>query len=144
MKGVCLFSVVAVALHSCGPPAIEGGFDSANPAAKMYAIENAVRDGDRTAIKQIIEQLDSDDPAVRALAIAALHRLTGETYGYNHFDPPDVRREAIARWKQAANSGAFTGASGSSDARPSAVPATSVESHHSGHDAEIRSTNSHG
>ena len=96
-----LLGVIGAALASCGPAAIDGGFDSPNPAAKMYAIEHAARVGDRSAICQIIEQLDSDDPAVRLLAIGALERLTGRTYGYRHFDPPQQRREAIDRWVEA-------------------------------------------
>jgi hypothetical protein len=104
MNAVRVSTILLVAIASavsCGPSATEGGFDSANPAAKMYAIEQAARTGDRTAIASIVEQLDSDDPAVRLLAIEALQRLTGQTYGYRHFDPPDVRREAIERWVQA-------------------------------------------
>jgi hypothetical protein len=85
-------------LCACGPPAIRGGFDSDNPAAKMYAIEYAARAGDHDAVEHIIRQLDSDDPAVRMLAIGALERLTGETHGYRHFDHPLERRKAIRRW----------------------------------------------
>jgi hypothetical protein len=103
------FCAIAAALAqtSCGPPAIDGGFDSANPAAKMYAIEYAARDGDRAAVMSIIEQLSSDDPAVRLLAIGALQRMTGETYGYHHYDPSWKRQEAIELWVQAANSGSL-------------------------------------
>src|SRR5436190_10908602 len=35
---LCAIAAV-LAQSSCGPPASKGGFDSANPAAKMYAIE---------------------------------------------------------------------------------------------------------
>jgi hypothetical protein len=92
-------------LAGCGPPATEGGFDGANSAARMYAIEHAARSGDRTAVRDIVQLLDSDDPAVRWLAIAALERLTGETYGYRHYDSTMQRRDAIARWVQALDSG---------------------------------------
>ncbi len=105
MKGFLVTPFLAIAVHSCGPPATSGGFNSANPASKIYAIENAVRQDDRPAVKNIIEQLDSDDQAVRAVAIAALKRMTGETFGYRDFDPPDERRAAIDRWKQAWTSG---------------------------------------
>lgn len=92
-------------LASCGPAATKGGFDSPNPAAKMYAIEQAARAGDRSAIRSIVEQLESDDPAVRCLAIATLKRLTGETFGYRDFDPPEQRRAAVERWLAAVESG---------------------------------------
>ena len=104
----CLTAFAAVAplwVVSCGPSATEGGFDSANPAARMYAIEQAARQGDQTAIRDIIELLDSDDPAVRLMAITTLERLTGQTYGYRHYDSTLERREAIARWIAALNSG---------------------------------------
>ncbi|MHC4414531.1 MAG: HEAT repeat domain-containing protein [Planctomycetota bacterium] len=98
-------AAAAALLGSCAPAATEGGFDSANPAAKLYAIEQAARAGDSSAAARIVEQLDSDDPAVRMLAIAALERLTGETYGYRYYDPPYLRRAAVERWVGAVKSG---------------------------------------
>ena len=95
------FPCVAIALTCCAPPAIEGGFYSGNPASKIYAIEHAARDNDRSAVPHIVAQLDSDDPAVRSVAIAALKRITGKTYGYRDFDPLYLREEAIDRWEQA-------------------------------------------
>jgi len=92
-------------LAACAPSATTGDFDSPNPASRLYAIEQAARSGDRSAIGNLVESLDSDDPAVRLLAIATLQRLTGQTYGYRHYDPVLERREAIARWKTAMNSG---------------------------------------
>ena len=73
----------------------------------MYAMEQAVRAGDRAAVRDIVEELDSDDPAVRLLAIQSLERLTGETFGYVHYDPSWKRDEAIGRWVAAVNSGEF-------------------------------------
>jgi len=99
------------ALTACGPAATAGGFDSANPAARMYAIEQAARTNDLAAIPRIVEQLDSDDPAVRSLAISALRKLTGETFGYRDFDPDDVRRQAVARWVKAIEDGRVPAAS---------------------------------
>lgn len=88
----------------CGPPATEARFDSANPAAKMYAIEEAARTLDTSSTAGIVEQLDSDDPAVRMLAIEALKLLHGKTYGYRHYDPVYLRRAAIKRWVEAVES----------------------------------------
>jgi len=100
-------SALIVALCGCGPAASEGGFDSANSAARMYAIEYAARDGDRTAIPKLVEQLNADDEAVRALAIASLQRLTSQTKGYRDYDPIELRRDAVARWVHAVHSGEF-------------------------------------
>lgn len=91
-------SVTVLVMTGCGPPATEARFDSANPSAKLYAIEKAARSGDTSALPQLVEQLDSDDPAVRLMAIEALRRLTGEDHGYCHDDPALLRREAIKRW----------------------------------------------
>ncbi len=91
-------ALAAAALMSCAPPATEASFDSPNSAARLYAIEKALRTGDTGAVPRLVEQLESDDPAVRMLAIEALHRLTGETHGYRHDDPPLARHEAIRRW----------------------------------------------
>ena len=85
---------------SCGPSAFDGGFDSANPAAKLFAIEQAGEAEDRSpeTLRRIVEQLASDDPAVRLVAIGALERLTGENHGYHHDEGPIERRAAIRRW----------------------------------------------
>ena len=110
--------LLVLALVGCGPAASEGGFDSANSAARMYAIEYAARDGDRTAIPRLVEQLNADDEAVRALAIASLERLTGQTKGYNDYDPIELRREAVARWVQAVHEGEFDTLPGETNAEP--------------------------
>ena len=88
---------------ACAPSATTGDFDSPSPGAKMYAIEEAIRTGDTSKTTQLVEQLDSDDPAVRLLAITALQRLTGETREYHYDDPPAQRDEAIERWVDAVN-----------------------------------------
>ncbi len=100
-------TVVAAALLACAcaPPASKGGFDSPDPAAKMTAIRKAGQAGALTATRQIVEQLDCEDPAVRILAISVLERLTGETYKYRFDDPPYLRRAAIKRWQEALGSG---------------------------------------
>ena len=86
--------MLAVVLGGCTPPASRGGFDSDNPASKLYAIRNATH----SDIPQLVEQLESDDPAVRMMTIAALDRLTGERMGYNPYASPLDRRESVDRW----------------------------------------------
>jgi len=85
-------------LPACAPPASRGGFESGNPSARFYAIEQAVRQQDLAATVQITASLDSDDPVERLLAIEALERLTGETLGYRHDAPRHERDEAVRRW----------------------------------------------
>lgn len=100
---VCAVTAAVLAGGSCAPPATEGGFDSGNPAAKIYAIEQAVRAGDssRPTLRAIVEQLDCDDPAVQFAAANALRRLTGHTHDFRLEDPPEQRRQAIDRWARA-------------------------------------------
>jgi hypothetical protein len=98
---VCAGFGALASLGGCTPPATEGGFDAANPAAKLYAIQRAGLREDRSKIPQLVEQLDSDDPAVRLFAIEALERITGETRGYKPYDPPHRRTQAIDRWIEA-------------------------------------------
>jgi len=95
----------ALLLVSCGSSPTVGGFGAASPAARSKAIQTAAIMGNLSAVKKIVEQLDSDDPAIRMMAIEALERLTGETYGYKHYDPTYVRREAIAKWVDAVQNG---------------------------------------
>ncbi|HWB19577.1 MAG TPA: hypothetical protein VG711_04695 [Phycisphaerales bacterium] len=94
-----LLSAVTLAVTpGCGPPATEARFDSANPSAKIYAIQRAEKDHDLSKLCNIIDQLDSDDPAVRLVAIGALRKLTGQTHGYEYSDSRPVRRAAIDDW----------------------------------------------
>jgi hypothetical protein len=108
---LCAVTAAVLAGGSCAPPATEGGFDSGNPAAKIYAIEQAVRSDDASppTLKAIVDQLDCDDPAVQFAAISALQRLTGQTHGFRLADPPSRRREAIQRWAQVLERGASAG-----------------------------------
>ena len=78
---------------------VGASFDDPTPQARIEAIERAGASGDRSALPRIVENLSSDDAAVRMAAIGALRRITGETLGYR-FDAPEIeRRAAIDRWK---------------------------------------------
>ncbi len=46
----------------------------------------------------LIVALDSDDSAERMLAITALNRLTGQTFGYDFAGSWTEREAAIGRW----------------------------------------------
>ncbi|MCP3906033.1 MAG: hypothetical protein GY715_20620 [Planctomycetes bacterium] len=83
-------------LAACAPPP-DRGFESAVPRDRMRAIARAVAEEDRSpeTIRRLVEQLDSADPAVRMMAIAALERLTDEELVYEHHDEPAERRTRI-------------------------------------------------
>ena len=102
--GLLLGLTLAAALGSitaCTPAASSGSFTSPDPASKLYAIVRAGHERDASAVPQLIEQLNSDDQAVRMYAIGALRRITGEDHGFVYYAPPAKREEAIARWLKA-------------------------------------------
>lgn len=110
-----LLAVMALTSIGCGPKATQGGFDSDNPAAKLYAIRDAGARRDAESIPKLVEQLSSDDPAVRVFAIEALERITGERLGYNPSADLLVRAQAVQRWEQAVREGRFTSATSRKD-----------------------------
>lgn len=116
---------MAVMLTACTAGKPKPDFDSPDPYARALAIEDAARQRDRNAIPDLIESLDSDDPAVRFAAIGALERITGQTYGYRPYDPEWERQAAVDQWvSEYRNQGeagdvfAHTAASDSSEPAP--------------------------
>jgi hypothetical protein len=107
MRKATALAMIAAACVGCTPRASEGGFDSPDPAAKLYATHRAGEQRDRSAMPHLVEQLDSDDPAVRMMSIAALERITGERFGYNPYATLTQRRRATDRWIEAVRSGQF-------------------------------------
>ena len=105
-----MLGVVGGLLPACSspPPASAGGFNSPNPAAKLYAIRNAGERKDRSAIPHLVERLIDDDPVVRLFAILALERITDERLGYNPYVSPEFRRDAVERWVEAVRGGRFS------------------------------------
>lgn len=89
----------------CTPAVSEGDFYSPDPGTKLYAISRAGQTRDRSAIGHLIEQLESDDQAVRMYAIVALERITGTRMGYVYHAPPHERQPAVQRWVVAYRSG---------------------------------------
>ena len=96
-----------ITLAGCAVAASLGGCSSGPrpdlaspvPSARIEAIGEASRGQDPDELRGLISQLDSDDPAVRVFAIAALEKVTGERRGYAPSDPERTRREAADRWQ---------------------------------------------
>ncbi len=101
VRGYVRFFVVIglVAGWGCSTPRPEKDVRNPDPSGKIPAYKEAVRARDRSAVRQMIKDLDSDDPAVRLFALVGLRRLTGETFGYQYFDDQRQRRPAIKRWE---------------------------------------------
>lgn len=80
-------------------PSTPQGFDSPDPTSRLAAISEAGKTGDKSAVPDLIEQLESNDPGARLLAIRSLERITGETLGYDYADPWWSRGNAVRRWR---------------------------------------------
>jgi len=91
-----LFGAVGTGCGARGPRTVA----DPDPAVKIPAIKQAVRNHDRSVIPQLIKDLNSDDPAVRFYSIDALHDLTGQTFGYRYFDDEQQRKPAVQRWQK--------------------------------------------
>ncbi len=77
---------------------VRPAFESPDPSSRLAAMVRAAERGDERAVPRLIEALDSDDPAVRMVAIASLDRLTGRTHGYEAYAPARERQAAVDRW----------------------------------------------
>jgi hypothetical protein len=84
----------------CAPPVSQGGYDAPDPASRTYAMQRTVRTDDDSpeTLRRVVELLDSDDPAVRMMAISTLEHLTGETLGYRYHASRSERDAAIRDW----------------------------------------------
>ncbi|MGB7160317.1 MAG: hypothetical protein WBD40_19775 [Tepidisphaeraceae bacterium] len=84
----------------CSAPRPKRVVTNPDPSGKIPAIKEAVREHDLDASRQLVKDLDSDDPAVRFFAIGGLKRLTGETFEYRYYEDEIQRQPAIERWKR--------------------------------------------
>lgn len=73
---------------------------AADPLNNIPAMQTAAQNKDRSAIAALVRQLSSDDPAIRFYAIEALHRITGQTFGYHYYDDTADRRPAVRQWEK--------------------------------------------
>jgi hypothetical protein len=93
-----LCAILCAAISGCGAHGPRHVSDE-DPEEKIPAIKAAVQAHDRSAIPQLIKDLNSDDSAVRFYAIDGLKSLTGQTFGYRYYDDEEQRKSAIERWK---------------------------------------------
>jgi hypothetical protein len=90
----------AALIAGCTLPPTTRDLNDAEPTAKIPAIKMAALKKDDAHISQLVEDLDSDDPAIRLFAIRALKDLTGETFDYQYFDDDLERQPALRSWHQ--------------------------------------------
>jgi hypothetical protein len=89
-------ALMAYALGGCEPP----GATEPDASTKIPAIKSATVRHDAGNIGQMVDELESDDSAVRLYAIEGLRRMTGEDLGYVYYEDEPARRPAMARWRQ--------------------------------------------
>ncbi|MHC4632245.1 MAG: hypothetical protein ACYS9C_13400 [Planctomycetota bacterium] len=56
------------------------------------------------AIPQLVDSLQDEDTSVRFYAIEALRRITGTDNGYHYKASPQLRAEAVERWRESLKS----------------------------------------
>lgn len=89
------------ATSGCSEPTGPRTVASEDLSVKIPAIKEAARTGDLAAAPQLVEDLQSDDAAVRLFAIRGLQALNGgEDLGYVYYGDAERRRPAVDRWRQ--------------------------------------------
>lgn len=92
--------ILIVASAGCSAPAGPRVVGNPDLSVKIPAIKQAAQTRDPEGIMAMIDELSSDDPAVRFYAIEGLRRATGQSLGYRFYDDQEQRRAAVQRWKQ--------------------------------------------
>lgn len=98
-----------VALLACTAPRAPLRIGDPDPNSNIPAIKLAGEHKDRSQVPEIVEQLQSDDPAVRMFAIEALVRITGQDLGYVYYADLPARHAAVGRWRQWVKDHPFSG-----------------------------------
>src|ERR1043166_2274022 len=99
LDGWFIILLLGLASWGCAPPRQPLVVSNPDPAVKIPAMKKAVREKNLATLRQLIRDLDSEDPAVRLYAINALERLTGERRGYQYFDDEVMRQPAVRQWQ---------------------------------------------
>jgi hypothetical protein len=71
-----------------------------NPTVRIMAIKWAGDNKVSSAIPQLVDLLQDEDTSVRFFAIEALQRITGTDNGYDYKAGPQLRAEAVERWRE--------------------------------------------
>jgi HEAT repeat protein len=99
-RGVtCAAAITGTALLVGCSTSVEPSYQDPTPEARLGAIRASAKSGSEADLQHLIENLSSDDEAVRFAAIGALRRITGQTNGYRFDAPASDRTAAIGRWK---------------------------------------------
>jgi len=91
--------MIALGLPSCTAPKEDAAVGHPDPSVKIRGYKKAARERDMAAARQMVKDLDSDDPAVRFYAIRGLNDLAGQDFGYRYYFDEVQRRESLGRWQ---------------------------------------------
>ena len=67
---------------------------------RIVAIKWAGDNKASSAIPRLVDFLNDEDTSVRFFAIEALRRITGTNNGYDYKARPQLRAEAVERWRE--------------------------------------------
>ena len=98
------FVVLGLALAGCtggeGGRSLHLRLQDPDPEVRMKAMAEAAGAKDPQAVPYIVTDLSNDDGDVRLFASLALEKITGQTMGYEYFQPREQREKAVTLWKQ--------------------------------------------
>gem|GEM_PF-3291960 len=117
----CLTGLLACALGGCAATLSDRErLDASFAPDRAQAVVRLAESHDTQSIHKLVELLQDHDQAVRMVAILALQRLTGETFGYRYYDDAARRGAAVERWRGALREGKIVVRAGSAaqDAAP--------------------------
>ena len=99
LGGAVLGVVALAAAAGCQGDGPTVSLQNKDPAGKIPAMKQAAERQDRSAVPDLVQTLESDDPAERLYAIEALRRITGQDLGYNYYGSDEQRASGVQRWK---------------------------------------------
>ncbi len=73
---------------------------SHDPDLKIVAIKRDLACPNHEQLAQLVEDLESDDPAIRFYSIQALQRVTRDDFGYLFYQDEDRRKPAVKKWQE--------------------------------------------
>jgi len=101
---VWLLTAATLVLSGCRGPFDRkmrlSDLDSPNPVVRIMAIKWAGDSKASSAIPRLVDFLHDEDTSVRFFAIEALRRITGTNSGYDYKASPQLRAEAVERWRE--------------------------------------------
>ena len=93
--------VTCAAAWGCHEPTGPRTVNNEDLAVKIPAIKEAAAKKDLSAAPQLVQDLESDDAAVRLFAIMGLREMNGgEELGYVYYADHEQRKPAVAKWRR--------------------------------------------